>query len=242
MRSSGSAPRRRFGPLMADISRWFDAAPRHRSRESAPAGNYLAGAVWPPVVQHFIAADGWRATHLGIAIFCAATMLPLAHAGAAATRTHAPGGRRRRAGCACRAGYARPVLKRPDGALVHRRGRLLRGDGDAAGAPRRLLRRSRLRAGARRRDAGRDDGVRHRQPGRHRLRRRPHRRASDPAARLGAAGRSAVALSGVRQARIALRDLGPVRPVPGRPHPELRHHHPRIFFAARSRDARRHPA
>jgi MFS family permease len=29
-------------------------------------------------VHHFIASDGWRTTHIGIAVFCAATMLPLA--------------------------------------------------------------------------------------------------------------------------------------------------------------------
>ncbi len=66
-----------FGPLMADTSRWFEKR-RGIAVGICASGNYLAGAVWPPVVQHFIAADGWRATHLGIAIFCAATMLPLA--------------------------------------------------------------------------------------------------------------------------------------------------------------------
>jgi MFS family permease len=33
--------------------------------------------VWPPIIQHFIAEVGWRQTHVGIAIFCLATMLPL---------------------------------------------------------------------------------------------------------------------------------------------------------------------
>ena len=41
-------------------------------------GNYLAGAVWPPIVQHFIATHGWRPTYLGIGLFCAVTMVPLA--------------------------------------------------------------------------------------------------------------------------------------------------------------------
>src|SRR6185437_7714224 len=41
------------------------------------SGNYLAGTVWPPIVEHFIAADGWRATYVGIAIFCTLAMLPL---------------------------------------------------------------------------------------------------------------------------------------------------------------------
>ena len=66
-----------FGPLMADTSRWFEKR-RGIAVGICASGNYLAGTVWPPVVQHFIAGDGWRATHLGIALFCAATMLPLA--------------------------------------------------------------------------------------------------------------------------------------------------------------------
>ncbi|HEX7968046.1 MAG TPA: MFS transporter [Stellaceae bacterium] len=66
-----------FGPLLADISHWFT---RRRGIAVAvcASGNYLAGTVWPPVVQHFIATDGWRATHVGIGVFCVATMLPLA--------------------------------------------------------------------------------------------------------------------------------------------------------------------
>jgi predicted MFS family arabinose efflux permease len=42
------------------------------------SGSYLAGTVWPPAVQHFIQTVGWRRTFLGIAVFCVATMLPLA--------------------------------------------------------------------------------------------------------------------------------------------------------------------
>ena len=42
-----------FGPLIADISLWFN---RRRGIAVAicASGNYLAGAIWPPVVQHFI--------------------------------------------------------------------------------------------------------------------------------------------------------------------------------------------
>jgi MFS family permease len=65
-----------FGPLMADISHWF-ARRRGIAVALAASGNYLAGTFWPPVVQHFIAADGWRVTHTGIGIFCVITMLPL---------------------------------------------------------------------------------------------------------------------------------------------------------------------
>lgn len=66
-----------FAPLVADVSLWFD---RHRGLaiSFAAAGSYFAGAVWPPIVQHFVAEIGWRQTHIGIGIFCLATMLPLA--------------------------------------------------------------------------------------------------------------------------------------------------------------------
>jgi MFS family permease len=66
-----------FAPLMTDISHWFI---RRRGLAVAlvGAGSYLAGAVWPPTVQYFIDLAGWRATCLGIGLFCVATMLPLA--------------------------------------------------------------------------------------------------------------------------------------------------------------------
>src|SRR3984893_2096313 len=41
------------------------------------ASDYFAGVFWPPGVQHFIAAAGWRAPHLDTALSCAPTMLPL---------------------------------------------------------------------------------------------------------------------------------------------------------------------
>ena len=66
-----------FGPLIAEISHWFK---RRRGIAVAicASGNYLAGTLWPPVVQHFIDDFGWRATHFGIGAFCIATMVPLA--------------------------------------------------------------------------------------------------------------------------------------------------------------------
>ena len=66
-----------FAPVMADTSLWFT---RYRGMAVAiiASGSYLAGAAWPPVIQHFIQSVGWRHTHLGIAAFCVATMLPLA--------------------------------------------------------------------------------------------------------------------------------------------------------------------
>lgn len=67
-----------FGPLMADISHWF-VRRRGIAVAICASGNYLAGAVWPPVLQHFIATSGWRATQIGVGLFCLAAMLPLAY-------------------------------------------------------------------------------------------------------------------------------------------------------------------
>jgi MFS family permease len=66
-----------FAPLIADVSHWFT---RRRGLAVAicAAGNYLAGTLWPPLVRYFVAHHGWRDTHLGIGLFCAATLLPLA--------------------------------------------------------------------------------------------------------------------------------------------------------------------
>src|SRR3954454_2643171 len=66
-----------FAPLIADISLWFT---RRRGIAVAivSSGNYLAGAVWPPVLQYFFDHVGWRATYVGVGIFCVAVMLPLA--------------------------------------------------------------------------------------------------------------------------------------------------------------------
>ena len=66
-----------FGPLMADTSMWFTRR-RGIAVSICASGNYLAGTVWPPIVQHFVQSVGWRQTHVGIGIFCVATMLPLA--------------------------------------------------------------------------------------------------------------------------------------------------------------------
>ncbi|MFC5497560.1 MFS transporter [Caenimonas terrae] len=66
-----------FAPLVADTSQWFD---RRRGMAVAVcmSGNYVAGAVWPPVMQHFIDSVGWRATYWGIGVFCVLSVLPLA--------------------------------------------------------------------------------------------------------------------------------------------------------------------
>ncbi|MGE5115024.1 MAG: MFS transporter, partial [Betaproteobacteria bacterium] len=65
-----------FAPLVADTALWFN---RRRGIAVAicASGNYLAGTVWPPIVQHFFAVSGWRATYVGVGIFCTASILLL---------------------------------------------------------------------------------------------------------------------------------------------------------------------
>lgn len=65
-----------FGPLIAHVSLCFR---RHRgfALSLCASGNYIAGTFWPPVIQHFTLAHGWRATYVGLGLFCAATMIPL---------------------------------------------------------------------------------------------------------------------------------------------------------------------
>jgi MFS family permease len=65
-----------FGPLMTDISHWF-VRRRGIAVAIASCGNYLSGVVWPPLIQHFIEIDGWRATQVGVGVICVVTLLPL---------------------------------------------------------------------------------------------------------------------------------------------------------------------
>jgi MFS family permease len=66
-----------FGPLVADVSLWF-VRRRGIAVAIVASGNYLAGTLWPPLLQAAIEAVGWRQAHLGIGLLCVAIMLPLA--------------------------------------------------------------------------------------------------------------------------------------------------------------------
>lgn len=66
-----------FAPLVADTGLWFDRR-RGIALAICMSGNYLAGAVWPPIVQHFMQTEGWRITYIGMGVFCLVAMLPLA--------------------------------------------------------------------------------------------------------------------------------------------------------------------
>jgi MFS family permease len=62
-----------FAPLMAEASHWF-VRRRGIAVTIAASGNYVAGAIWPPIVERSTAMVGWRTTHIAIGVFCAAAM------------------------------------------------------------------------------------------------------------------------------------------------------------------------
>jgi MFS family permease len=66
-----------FAPLVADTSLWF-VRQRGIAVGICASGNYVAGAIWPPIVQHFVETVGWRQTYIGMGIFCGLTMPALA--------------------------------------------------------------------------------------------------------------------------------------------------------------------
>ncbi|SJZ78727.1 Predicted arabinose efflux permease, MFS family [Enhydrobacter aerosaccus] len=68
-----------FVPLVADLSHWFDKR-RGLAVAICSAGNYVAGALWPPIVEHLVSHEGWRSTYFTIGIICLVAMLPLGFA------------------------------------------------------------------------------------------------------------------------------------------------------------------
>jgi len=66
-----------FAPLVADTSLWF-VKRRGIAVAICASGNYVAGAIWPPIAQHFIETVGWRQTYIGMGIFCGIAMALLA--------------------------------------------------------------------------------------------------------------------------------------------------------------------
>src|ERR1051325_552298 len=57
----GAASSATLAPIIADTSLWFERR-RGIAVSIIASGSYLAGTAWPPVVQHFIDAVGWRRT------------------------------------------------------------------------------------------------------------------------------------------------------------------------------------
>jgi MFS family permease len=65
-----------FAPMMADLSHWFTKR-RGIAVAIAASGNYVAGAIWPPIVQYSTATYGWRPTQIWIGLFVLVAILPL---------------------------------------------------------------------------------------------------------------------------------------------------------------------
>lgn len=65
-----------FAPLLADTALWWN---RRRGIAVAvcASGNYIAGALWPPIVQYGIDTIGWRPTYMALGVVCGAGMLAL---------------------------------------------------------------------------------------------------------------------------------------------------------------------
>ncbi len=66
-----------FAPLLADTSLWW-AKRRGIAVAICASGNYLAGTVWPPLVQRGIDAVGWRQTYIALGLVCGIGMALLA--------------------------------------------------------------------------------------------------------------------------------------------------------------------
>jgi len=65
-----------FGPLMADTSHWF-LRRRGIAVAVVASGNYLAGTVWPVLLQKGIASYGWRPVHFAVGLICVCSIVPL---------------------------------------------------------------------------------------------------------------------------------------------------------------------
>jgi len=65
-----------FSPLVADTSFWFEKR-RGFAIGIVISGNYIAGAIWPPIVQGLIDALGWRDALFTVGCFILASMPPL---------------------------------------------------------------------------------------------------------------------------------------------------------------------
>jgi len=65
-----------FGPLVADVSLWFQKR-RGIAVAVVASGNYLAGTIWPPFLTWAIQHHGWRTAYMGLGILTVSLMLPL---------------------------------------------------------------------------------------------------------------------------------------------------------------------
>ncbi len=66
-----------FAPLMADTTLWWNKR-RGIAVAICASGNYIAGALWPPLAQWGIEHHGWRPTYLALGLICGLGMALLA--------------------------------------------------------------------------------------------------------------------------------------------------------------------
>lgn len=66
-----------FSPLIADISVWFNKR-RGIAVAICASGNYLAGTIWPPIVQGWVDESGWRSAYVNLSWVVLVMSLPLA--------------------------------------------------------------------------------------------------------------------------------------------------------------------
>lgn len=65
-----------FGPLIADLSHWFNKR-RGLAVSGAATGSYLAGVLWPALLPGVMTAHGWRFAYAAIGVACIVCMVPL---------------------------------------------------------------------------------------------------------------------------------------------------------------------
>ena len=65
-----------FGPLIADISHWFQRK-RGIAVAIAASGNYLSGAIWPMLLGGLLTGTSWRVVYFALASITLATVIPL---------------------------------------------------------------------------------------------------------------------------------------------------------------------
>ena len=64
-------------PLYVYVTRWFEQR-RGTAVALIASGQYMAGAIWPPMFERVIAEIGWRQTMVGFGFVIVALVLPLA--------------------------------------------------------------------------------------------------------------------------------------------------------------------
>src|SRR5215212_3711762 len=64
-------------PLYVYVSRWFDKR-RGSALALIASGQYISGAIWPPIFEYTVATYGWRSTMLTFGIFEVAIVVPIA--------------------------------------------------------------------------------------------------------------------------------------------------------------------